>query len=115
MAVTGSPRDNQRPESEAGLRRMKTWFITGTSRGFGREWTIAALDRGDQVAATARNLGTLDDLVTKYGDSAEPRLTPSRRPGAMDDLPDDATPDRWHYRPVGDLRLVSAYSVRQYS
>lgn len=41
---------------------MKTWFITGTSRGFGREWAIAALDRGDQVAATARNLGTLDDL-----------------------------------------------------
>jgi hypothetical protein len=26
--------------------------------------------------------------------SAEPRRTPSRRPGAMDDLPDDATPDR---------------------
>ena len=25
---------------------MKTWFITGTSRGFGREWAIAALDRG---------------------------------------------------------------------
>jgi NAD(P)-dependent dehydrogenase (short-subunit alcohol dehydrogenase family) len=32
---------------------VKTWFITGTSRGFGREWAIAALDRGDQVAATA--------------------------------------------------------------
>jgi NAD(P)-dependent dehydrogenase (short-subunit alcohol dehydrogenase family) len=37
---------------------MKTWFITGTSRGFGREWAIAALERGDQVAATARNLAT---------------------------------------------------------
>ena len=31
------------------------WFITGTSRGFGREWAIAALERGDKVAATARN------------------------------------------------------------
>ena len=51
---------------------MKTWFITGTSRGFGREWAIAALDRGDQVAATARNLGTLDDRVTKYGDAILP-------------------------------------------
>src|SRR3984885_5482246 len=51
---------------------MKTWFITGTSRGFGREWAIAALDRGDQVAATARNLGSLDDLVTKYGDAILP-------------------------------------------
>jgi NAD(P)-dependent dehydrogenase (short-subunit alcohol dehydrogenase family) len=46
----------------------KTWFITGASRGFGREWTIAALDRGDSVAATARDTSTLDDLVDTYGD-----------------------------------------------
>jgi NAD(P)-dependent dehydrogenase (short-subunit alcohol dehydrogenase family) len=45
------------------------WFITGASRGFGREWTIAALDRGDKVAATARDTATLDDLVAKYGDA----------------------------------------------
>jgi NAD(P)-dependent dehydrogenase (short-subunit alcohol dehydrogenase family) len=47
---------------------MKTWFITGTSRGFGREWTIAALERGDRVAATARDVGSLADLEAKYGD-----------------------------------------------
>ncbi|MDM7832550.1 SDR family oxidoreductase [Cellulomonas edaphi] len=51
---------------------MKTWFITGASRGFGREWTIAALDRGDRVAATARDTSTLDDLVQKYGDALLP-------------------------------------------
>jgi NAD(P)-dependent dehydrogenase (short-subunit alcohol dehydrogenase family) len=51
---------------------MKTWFITGTSRGFGREWAIAALDRGDKVAATARDLATLDDLVATYGDAILP-------------------------------------------
>ena len=51
---------------------MKTWFITGTSRGFGREWAIAALDRGDKVAATARDTGTLDELVAKYGDAILP-------------------------------------------
>jgi NAD(P)-dependent dehydrogenase (short-subunit alcohol dehydrogenase family) len=51
---------------------MKTWFITGTSRGFGREWAIAALDRGDKVAATARNVATLDDLAAKYGDAILP-------------------------------------------
>jgi NAD(P)-dependent dehydrogenase (short-subunit alcohol dehydrogenase family) len=51
---------------------VKTWFITGTSRGFGREWTIAALERGDRVAATARDLATLDDLVAKYGDAILP-------------------------------------------
>ena len=41
----------------------KVWFITGTSKGFGREWATAALERGDKVAATARNVDTLDDLV----------------------------------------------------
>jgi NAD(P)-dependent dehydrogenase (short-subunit alcohol dehydrogenase family) len=51
---------------------LKTWFITGTSRGFGREWAIAALDRGDKVAATARDLSTLDDLAAKYGDAILP-------------------------------------------
>jgi NAD(P)-dependent dehydrogenase (short-subunit alcohol dehydrogenase family) len=34
----------------------KVWFITGTSRGFGRFWAEAALKRGDKVAATARNI-----------------------------------------------------------
>jgi NAD(P)-dependent dehydrogenase (short-subunit alcohol dehydrogenase family) len=50
----------------------KTWFITGTSRGFGREWTIAALDRGDRVAATARNVDVLKDLQQTYGDALLP-------------------------------------------
>jgi NAD(P)-dependent dehydrogenase (short-subunit alcohol dehydrogenase family) len=48
---------------------QRTWFITGTSRGFGREWTSAALERGDRVAATARDPGTLDDLAAEHGDS----------------------------------------------
>ena len=51
---------------------MKTWFITGTSRGFGRAWTQAVLERGDRVAATARNLDSLKDLVERYGDQILP-------------------------------------------
>ena len=51
---------------------QKTWLITGASRGFGREWAIAALERGDQVAATARDTATLDDLVARYGDALLP-------------------------------------------
>jgi NAD(P)-dependent dehydrogenase (short-subunit alcohol dehydrogenase family) len=47
----------------------KTWFITGTSRGFGKEWAQAALKRGDRVAGTARDPGSLDDLVSEYGDA----------------------------------------------
>jgi NAD(P)-dependent dehydrogenase (short-subunit alcohol dehydrogenase family) len=39
------------------------WFITGASRGFGREWAEAALARGDSVAATAREVAALEDLA----------------------------------------------------
>jgi NAD(P)-dependent dehydrogenase (short-subunit alcohol dehydrogenase family) len=65
----------------------KTWFITGTSRGFGREWTIAALDRGDKVAATARDKSSLDDLVAKYGDAILPMtLDVTDREAAFDSV-----------------------------
>ena len=46
----------------------KVWFITGTSKGFGRKWAEAALARGDRVAASARNVKTLAPLVERYGD-----------------------------------------------
>jgi NAD(P)-dependent dehydrogenase (short-subunit alcohol dehydrogenase family) len=46
----------------------KVWFITGTSKGFGRVWAEAALARGDRVAATARDPRTLEPLVAEYGD-----------------------------------------------
>lgn len=46
----------------------KTIFITGASKGFGKLWAEALLERGDNVAATARNISTLDDLKEKYGD-----------------------------------------------
>ena len=50
----------------------KTWFITGASRGFGRVWTEAILQRGDQVAATARDARNLDDLKARFGDAVLP-------------------------------------------
>jgi NAD(P)-dependent dehydrogenase (short-subunit alcohol dehydrogenase family) len=50
----------------------QTWFITGSSRGFGRALTVAALEAGDQVVATARKPDQLDDLVQKYGDRVLP-------------------------------------------
>jgi len=50
----------------------KIWFITGASRGFGRIWAEAALERGDSVVATARNIAALEDLSKKYGDSILP-------------------------------------------
>jgi NAD(P)-dependent dehydrogenase (short-subunit alcohol dehydrogenase family) len=50
----------------------KVWFVTGSSKGFGREFVRAALERGDKVAATARNTDTLSDLIDKYGDAVLP-------------------------------------------
>jgi len=51
---------------------QKVWFITGSSRGLGRSLTVAVLESGDKVAATARNISQLDDLVAKYGDRLLP-------------------------------------------
>jgi NADP-dependent 3-hydroxy acid dehydrogenase YdfG len=49
----------------------KVWLITGASRGFGRRWTEAALARGDKVAATARDLKSLEILQQQYGSKQE--------------------------------------------
>jgi len=48
----------------------KVWFITGTSKGFGRVWAEAALERGDRVAATARDVATVRALEERYGERA---------------------------------------------
>lgn len=50
----------------------KTWFITGASRGFGRIWAEAALQRGDRVTATARNLSDVAELQKRFGDAVLP-------------------------------------------
>ena len=50
----------------------KVWLITGSSKGFGHEWAVAALERGDQVAATARERSSVDDLVARFGDAVLP-------------------------------------------
>ena len=50
----------------------KVWFITGSSRGLGRNFVEAALSRGDKVAAAARNTGSLEDLVAAHGDAVLP-------------------------------------------
>jgi NADP-dependent 3-hydroxy acid dehydrogenase YdfG len=46
----------------------KVWFISGTSKGFGKIWAKAAMDRGDKVAGTARTMSDVDDLKSEYGD-----------------------------------------------
>ncbi len=50
----------------------QVWFITGSSRGFGRALARAALQAGDLVAATARQPEQLGDLVAEFGDGIHP-------------------------------------------
>ena len=47
----------------------KTWFITGTSSGFGRIMTEKLLARGDRVYATLRKTAALDNLKSSHGDA----------------------------------------------
>ncbi|MCS5498336.1 SDR family NAD(P)-dependent oxidoreductase [Cnuibacter physcomitrellae] len=47
-------------------RSPLVWIITGASRGFGRSFATAALERGDPVAALVRDPAALDDLVHEH-------------------------------------------------
>jgi NAD(P)-dependent dehydrogenase (short-subunit alcohol dehydrogenase family) len=48
------------------------WFITGSSRGFGRALASAVLEAGDSVVATARRPEQLTPLVEQYGERVLP-------------------------------------------
>ena len=54
------------------MSNPQTWFITGSSRGFGRALTAAALEAGDRVVATARRPEQLASVVEKYRRNAHP-------------------------------------------
>jgi len=42
---------------------QKTWFVTGTSKGFGLELVQQLLAKGEKVAATSRNKKELENLI----------------------------------------------------
>jgi len=46
----------------------KTWFITGSSSGFGQAFAEHALAQGHNVVATARRIETLEGIVAKAPD-----------------------------------------------
>ena len=51
---------------------QQIWFITGSSRGFGRALVQAALEAGDLVVATARRPEQLAGFAERYGDRVLP-------------------------------------------
>jgi NAD(P)-dependent dehydrogenase (short-subunit alcohol dehydrogenase family) len=50
---------------------MKNWIITGATRGLGYAWVEGALERGDQVVATGREIDRLDALKARFGDALQ--------------------------------------------
>ena len=78
----------------------KTWFITGASRGFGRIWAEAALQRGDKVTATARNLADVADLKERFGDAVLPLALDVTNPEQVQEVVQQA------YRHFGRLDIL---------
>jgi len=75
----------------------RTWFITGTSTGFGRIMTEQLLERGERVAATLRNPAALAELKERY---------PERLWVAQLDVTDDAAIRTVLARAVAELGRV---------
>src|ERR1700730_16074373 len=51
---------------------QKTWLITGSGNGLGRNIAEAALKVGDNIVAGARRTEELASLVTQYGERVKP-------------------------------------------
>jgi NAD(P)-dependent dehydrogenase (short-subunit alcohol dehydrogenase family) len=51
---------------------QQVWFVTGSSRGFGRAIVKAALEAGDRVVATARRPEQLSELTREHGGQVLP-------------------------------------------
>jgi NAD(P)-dependent dehydrogenase (short-subunit alcohol dehydrogenase family) len=52
--------------------KMKTWFVTGASKGLGFELVRKLLQNGSKVVATSRSVGKLEELRHQYPDSFLP-------------------------------------------
>lgn len=101
--------------------RMRIWFITGASRGFGALIAAQALARGDAVVATARDPAALPDHlrnhprvlavrldVTRESDAREAVAAAMDRFGRIDILVNNAG-----YGVIGAVEETSALEVER--
>jgi NAD(P)-dependent dehydrogenase (short-subunit alcohol dehydrogenase family) len=68
----------------------KTWFVTGSARGLGRRIVETALEKGDRVFATARDVTGLADLKQRFGDRIACGVLDVRDAGAAREMVDCA-------------------------
>jgi NAD(P)-dependent dehydrogenase (short-subunit alcohol dehydrogenase family) len=112
----------------------KTWLITGCSSGLGRTLAEAVLARGDNLVATARDAGGLQDFAARYpetvrttaldvtrtGDAAAAVTLAEQAFGRLDVLVnnagfgfigaiEEATPDE--YRPMFEANVFGLIEV----
>ncbi|MFF4434445.1 SDR family NAD(P)-dependent oxidoreductase [Streptomyces sp. NPDC001513] len=93
--------------TENANENTQTWFVTGSSRGFGRALVRAALEAGDTVAATARRPEQLDDLAAEFGDRIAPIALDVTDPAAAKAALDEA---RKHFGRIDVLVNNAGYA-----
>jgi NAD(P)-dependent dehydrogenase (short-subunit alcohol dehydrogenase family) len=95
-------------KNEETISDPKVFLITGASRGFGKLWAEAFLKRGDKVAATARDIKDLEDLVKRYGDAVFPiKLNVNNRDECL-----QAVKDAWkHFGKIDVLINNAGYAL----
>jgi NAD(P)-dependent dehydrogenase (short-subunit alcohol dehydrogenase family) len=97
------------------------WFITGASSGFGRTFAEVLLAQGDQVVATARNAGSVADLVERHPGSAltlpldvtDPGQVRSAVDAALRDGPVDVLVNNAGHGNLGALEELSEEQIHE--
>lgn len=97
---------------------MKTWLITGCSRGFGQRLALAATQRGDQVIATARNVKTIEEMAEPLYAASSRRHYRRTNNGNQAGGPDEAIAEILHAVDADDAPLhpplgTSAHSIAE--
>jgi NAD(P)-dependent dehydrogenase (short-subunit alcohol dehydrogenase family) len=68
MLVSDNAHDLRKPK---GMQMSSVFFVTGSSRGLGRQIVESALTDGHRVVATARDPHALDDLLAAHPDDLQ--------------------------------------------
>lgn len=83
---------------------MKTWLITGASRGLGRALAEEVLARGENVVAAIRTVSDLDDLAAQFPETLLTVAMDATDGGSMEQAVADAL-KKW---PVIDVLVNNA-------